>query len=69
MKTMKINFDKLKVFETTHADSISIGVINQMIEILINPAGTVTESTKISKNTLLSLGILEEEKEVQQLNS
>ena len=78
MKKFKINFEKLKSFEIGLSQDdnflISLEVINKMLDNVINISDYSNgDNIILSKNTLLSLGILEEEEEekekVQQLNS
>lgn len=67
---MKINLEKLHAFEKKNLESpISLNMIDNMIDNMINIIVS-GQSGLIAKNTLLSLGILEKEKQPdQQLNS
>lgn len=65
-KKMKINLEKLHAFEEKNSESpISLNIISNMINMIVSGRSEI-----IAKNTLLSLGILEKEKQPdQQLNS
>jgi hypothetical protein len=79
MKKFKINIKKIQELEinlSTIDNSISIALIDKMLDNVINTSDYSNgDNIRLSKNTLLSLGILEEEEEkeekekVQQLNS
>ena len=79
MKKFKINIKKIQAWESGLSiidNSITLGLIKKMLDNVINTIDYSNgDNIRLSKNTLLSLGILEEEEEkeekekVQQLNS
>jgi len=73
MKKFKINIKKIQELEinlSTIDNSISIALIDKMLDNVINTSDYSNgDNIRLSKNTLLSLGILEEEEKVKQLNS
>jgi len=69
-KMKKLNLEKLAELELTHKDNkISLKTLQRMVNVVVNNKQSYSPGAKLAEETLVDLGILINDKKVEQLNS